>query len=54
MKNAKTIGPVKAASDAIAFYQKINFFAHEPTQSPAVCIARSVAMRKFGFNTQNR
>jgi len=52
MNNAKTSGLVKAASAAIAFYQKINLFAHEP--SPAVCIVRSAAMRKFGLNAKNR
>ncbi len=54
INNAKTFGPVKAASAAIAFYQKINLFAHEPTQFPLVCIVWSAAMRKFGLNTKNR
>jgi hypothetical protein len=31
MNGAKTLVPVKAASAAIAFYQKINLFDHEPT-----------------------
>ncbi len=51
---AKMLAPVKAASSAIAFYQKINLFTHKPTQSPAVCIIRSAAMRRFGLNTTNR
>ncbi len=51
---AKTFAPVKAASSAIAFYQKINLFTHEPTQSPAVAIVRSAAMRRLGLNTVNR
>jgi hypothetical protein len=54
MNSAKTFGPVKAASAAIAFYQKINLYAHEPTQSPAVCIVRSAATRKFGLNAKNQ
>jgi hypothetical protein len=54
MNNAKTYGSVIAAFAAIAFYQKINLSANEPTQSPAVCIVRSVAMRKFGLNAKNR
>ena len=54
MNGAKTFAPVKAASAAIAFYQKINLFSHEPTQSPAVCVVRSAAMRRFGLNTSNR
>jgi len=51
---AKTSAPVKAASAAIAFYQKINLFDHEPTHSPpAVYIVRSVATRQFGLNNKN-
>jgi integrase len=45
---------VKAASAAIAFYQKINLFSHEPTQSPAVCLVREAATRRFGLNAKNR
>jgi hypothetical protein len=51
---AKTFAPVKAASAAIAFYQKINLFSHESTQSPAVCLVREAAIRRFGLNTNNR
>jgi integrase len=54
MNNAKTFAPVKAASAAIAFFQKTNLFAHNPTQSPAACLVRSAAMRKFGLNAKNR
>ena len=54
MNDAKTFAPVKAASAAIAFYQKINLFDHEPTRSPAVCLVRSAATRRFGLNTKNR
>jgi hypothetical protein len=49
VSGAKTFAPVKAASAAIAFYQKIILFYHEPTQSPAVCLVRGAAMRKFGL-----
>ncbi len=49
MNGAKTFAPVKAASAAIAFYQKINLFDHEPTQSPAVCLVRGAAMMIFGL-----
>ncbi len=52
--NAKTFAPVKAASAAIAFFQKTNLFDHEPTESPAACLVRSAAMRKFGLNAKNR
>ena len=54
MNNANTFAPVKAASAAIAFYQKINLFDHEPTQSPAPCLVRGAATKKFGLNTKNR
>ncbi len=55
MNNAKTFAPVKAASAAIAFDQKINLFDHEPTQSPATCLEWGAAStRKFGMNTKNR
>jgi hypothetical protein len=54
VNGAKSFAPVKAASAAIAFYQKISLYSHEPTQTPAVCIVRSAAMRWFGLNTRNR
>ena len=53
MNNTNTSRPAKAASAAIAIYQKMNLFAHEPTQSPAVCIVRSAAMRNFGLDAKN-
>ena len=54
VNGAGTFAPVKAASAAIAFYQKINLFSHEPTKSPAVCIVREAAIRRFGLNAKNR
>jgi integrase len=54
VNGAKTFAPVKAASAAIDFYQKINLFSHEPTQSPAVCHVREAAIRRFGLNPNNR
>ena len=55
MKNtANTFAPAKSTSAEIAFYQKINLFNHEPTQSPAVCVVRGAAMRKFSLNTKNQ
>ncbi len=54
VNGAKAFAPVKAASAAIAFYQKNNLFSHEPTQSPAVCLVREVAIRRFGLNAKNR
>jgi hypothetical protein len=53
MNNAKMIAQVKAASAAIAFFQKINLFDHDPTQAPAVCLVRSAATRKFGLTPKN-
>jgi hypothetical protein len=52
--SAKSFAPVKAASAAIAFFQKVNLFDHEPTQCPAACLVRNAAMRKFGLNPKNR
>ena len=52
--SAKTFAPVKAASAAIAFFQKVNLFDHEPTQCPAACLVRNAAMRRFGLNPKNR
>ncbi len=54
MNGAKMFAPGKAASTAIAFYHEINLFDHEPTQSPAVCLVWSAAMRRFGLNTKIR
>jgi hypothetical protein len=54
VNGAGTIAPVKAASAAIAFYQKINIFSHGHAQSPAVCIVREAAIRRFGLNAKNR
>ena len=54
MNGAQKFAPVKAAFIAIAFYRKINLSSHEPTQSPAVCLVRSAAMRRFGLNSKNR
>jgi hypothetical protein len=51
---AKSFAPVKAASAAIDFFQKVNLFDHEPTQCPAACLVRNAAMRKFGLNPKNR
>jgi hypothetical protein len=45
---------VKAAIAAIAFYQKIDLFSHEPTLSSPVCIVREAAIRRFGLNAKNR
>ncbi len=44
------LAPIKAASAAIAFFQKVNFFDHQPTQCPAACLVRNAAMEKFGLN----
>jgi hypothetical protein len=54
VNGAKTFAPVKAASAAIAFYQKMNLFSHEPTQPPAVCLVREAAIRRFGLKPKNR
>jgi hypothetical protein len=53
VNGAVTFAPVKAASAASAFYQKINLFSHEPTQSPTLCIVRKAAIRWFGLIAKN-
>ncbi len=54
MNGAKTFAPLEAASAAIAFYQKITLCNHEQTQSPAACLLRSAATRRFGLNAKKR
>jgi hypothetical protein len=54
VNGAKSFAPVKSASAAIAFFQKVNLFDHEPTQCPAACLVRNSAMRRFGLNPKNR
>jgi hypothetical protein len=54
VNGTKAFAPVKAASAAIAFYQKINLFSHEPTQSPAACFVREAAIRRFGLKPKIR
>ena len=54
VNGAKTFAPVKAASAAIAFYHKINLFSREPTLTPAVCLVREAAIRRFGLSPKNR
>ena len=52
--NAKSFAPFKAASAAIAFFQKVNLFDHEPTQCQAACLVWNVAKnRKEPFEWEN-
>jgi hypothetical protein len=53
MNDAKSFAPVKAASAAIDFFQKVNLFDYKPTQCPAARLVRNEAMRKFGLNPKN-
>jgi hypothetical protein len=54
VNRAKTFAPVKASSAAIAFFQRVNLFDHEPTQCPAARLVRNAAMRRFGLTPKNR
>ncbi len=54
VNDAKSFAPVKAASVAITFFQKVIIFDHEPTQCPAACLVRNAVMRKFGLNSKIR
>ncbi len=54
ISDAKSLAPGKATSAAIAFFQKVNLFDHEPTQCPAARLVRNAAMRKVGLKPKNR
>jgi hypothetical protein len=54
VERANTFAPVKSASSAIAYFQKINLQHHLPTQSPTVGIVRQAASRKFGLTPKGR
>ncbi len=54
MERSKTFAPVKSASAAIAFFQKVNLFSHLPTQSLGVGMVRQAAARKFGLTPKGR
>jgi hypothetical protein len=48
MDKAKTSAPIKSVSAAIAFYQKVNLYNHNPIMPPEACMVRRDAARKFG------
>ncbi len=54
MDRAKTFAPIKSASAAIAFYQMVNLYSHNPTMAPKACMARRAAARKFGLSHLGR
>ena len=54
VERSNTFAPVKSASAAIAYFQKINLHHHLPTQSPTVGMVRQAATRKFGLTPKGR
>jgi hypothetical protein len=54
VERSKSFAPVKTASVAIAFFQKVNLFDHLPTQSPAVNMVRHAFANKFGLTPKGR
>jgi hypothetical protein len=54
VERSDTFAPVKSASAAIAFFQKVNLYNHLPTLSPAVGMVRQAATRKFGLTPKGR
>ncbi len=54
VEKANTFAPVKSASSAIAYFQKINLQHHLPTRSPMVGMVRQAASRKFGLTPKGR
>ena len=54
VKRANTFAPVKSASAAIAYFQKINLQYHLPTHSPTEGMARQASSRKFGLTPKGR
>ncbi len=54
VERANTFAPVKSASVAIAYSQKINLQHHLPTQSPTVGMVRQASSRKFGLTPKER
>ena len=54
MDKAKTFALIKSASEAIAFYQKLNVYIHNPIMAPEAGMVRRVAARKFGLTPLGR
>ena len=53
-ERANTFAPVKSASDAIAYFQKISLQHHLPIHSSTVGMVRQAASRKFGLTPKER
>ena len=54
MDKAKKIASIKSASEAIAFYQKMNLYIHNPTMAPEASMVQRAAARKFGLTPLGR
>ncbi len=53
-ENATSFAVIKSASVAIAYYQKINLFEHNPTISPLATFARVALARRLGTTPRRR
>jgi len=54
VERANISAPVKSASAAIAYFQKIHMQHNLPTQSPTVGMVRQEASRQFGLTPKGR
>ena len=53
-EGASSFAVVKTASAAIAYYQKINLFEHNPTVSPLAAFVRAAFARRLGTAPKQR
>ncbi len=54
MDRAKTFAPIKSASAAIAFHQKVNLYRRNPTMAPEACMVRRATAKNFGLSPLGR
>jgi hypothetical protein len=52
--SASSFSAVKSASAAIAYFQRINLFSHEPTMGQLASFVRNAAMRRLGLAPRSR
>ena len=52
--SANSFSAVKSASAAIAYFQKINLYTHEPTMGQLASFVRNAAMRRLGLAPRSR
>ena len=52
--SAVSFSAVKSASAAIAYFQRINLYSHEPTMGQLASFVRNAAMRRLGLAPRSR